>query len=200
MWIEDAVASRSRSTSMCDIGCPTWRSTRYRRSCQGGCTRPSSSISTWDLPYRPGNDVTFFDDYGASIRAMTAEVEQGRALRPRGVLHHGLGRGDRRRSSRPGARPRRAASRCGCSSTTWVRAASPATRTCSALRRRPASTGTRCCPSSRSRAAPPPGPAQPPQDPGRRRTRSPSSGSQNLIEPGYNKPEEPRRPDASGSS
>jgi cardiolipin synthase len=28
------------------------------------------------FPYRPGNDVTFFDDYSASIRAMTAEVEQ----------------------------------------------------------------------------------------------------------------------------
>ena len=28
------------------------------------------------FPYRPGNDVTFFDDYGASIRAMTAEVER----------------------------------------------------------------------------------------------------------------------------
>jgi cardiolipin synthase len=26
------------------------------------------------FPYRPGNDVTFYDDYGASISAMTAEV------------------------------------------------------------------------------------------------------------------------------
>ena len=40
---------------------------------------------------------------------------------------------------------------------------------------------------------PAPRPAQPPQDPGRRRRGRRSSGSQNLIEPGYNKPKNHER-------
>ena len=46
-------------------------------TCQGGCSRPSQlNQHLGTFPYRPGNDVTFFDDYGASISAMTAEVER----------------------------------------------------------------------------------------------------------------------------
>ena len=51
------------------------------------------------LPGVAGNDAVFFEDYHESIAAMAAEVDTARAVRPRGVLHHRLGRRDRRRSS-----------------------------------------------------------------------------------------------------
>ena len=87
------------------------------------------------------------------------------------------------------ARRRARGRRSGCSSTTSARAASPATRRCSRGSTTPASTGTRCCRSQPLQGQfPAPGPAQPPQAPGRRRRASASPGSQNLTEPGYNKP------------
>ena len=121
-------------------------------------------------PVMPGNRVDLFPDYDESIAAMTAEIDARHHLGARRVLHHGVGRGDRPVLRGAGARGRARRRRSACSSTTSAHAASRATRSSCA---RLDAHGDRVAPDAADPAAQgrvaPPGPAQPPQDPGRRR-------------------------------
>ena len=140
------------------------------------------------MPVLPGNRVDLFPDYGRVDRGDDRRGGPRHRLGPRGVLHHRVGRRDRPvlRGPRPGRRTWRR--RCGCCSTTSGRAASPATRTSRSGWTRPGSSGTRCCRSTRSRAS---GAAPTCATTARSWSstgRSRFTGSQNLIEPGYDKP------------
>ena len=119
---------------------------------------------------------------------MTAEVDRADGLGARRVLHHRLGRRDRAVLRGPGARGR--AGRHGAAALRPPRLAGhPGLQGVRGTAgRRPASSGTRCCRSSRSRAQF--------RRPDLRNHRKilvvdgavAFTGSQNLIEPGYNKP------------
>ena len=122
------------------------------------------------LPLPGGNSVELLPDYRRSIAAMAADVDAARRLRARGVLHHRLGRGDRARSSRRWSRAtergvtvRLLFDHLGSRGIPGYQDVLEAAR-----RHRDRVAPDAADPAAQGRV-PAPRPAQPPQDPGRRR-------------------------------
>ena len=122
--------STARSTSSCTSGSPRpWhrRPPTWSRSGCGPSITMSQNLGT--LPLHLGQRGRAVLRLRGVDRRDDRRGRQGAAVRQRGVLHHGLGRRDRPVLRGAGGRASSAGSRCGCSSTTSARGASPATRT-----------------------------------------------------------------------